>query len=372
MVYLDYLLYIVLIVLLCILINNLVIDMNKEGFSHKGQAVLASTKPYESVIKSAEYGYFDPDSWTDVSGFVISKFKKTSVVDAKPMLDKIIKKGTKEIIISNETFGIVDPAPGMTKYLIIHFKKPDVTVSDAAYQVPDYRQYPDSLFGNPDRARMMKSLSGAYMWIEADTMSLKFGNYSTDSFWIKTTQSLYKIAELFAKIVILYPYKFIRNFMVTFGNVISFKLPNLFKRLGDVFKRFINSLIRIAKDIFKKVFGLVKTVFKKIISIIKDIPGFLEEIFNFIIDFIEKVVSKTFELLGRIFKSVVKIIKTIITLPLMIFDILGKLLDFILNLIQMIIELPISMLNMILAFQEILMDIMNKSPTIPFLDMFFK
>jgi phage-related protein len=353
-------------------VDNNKLHMKKEGFSHKGKSVLVSSKKVESTIKSAEYGYLEPGSWTDVSGFVTNKFKKTSILNVKPILDALINKGTKEIVIANNTFDVVDPAPGKTKFLIIHFKKPDVNISDAAFKFPDYSQFPVASLGGPDRARMYKALTGAYIWMEGASMSLKFANYTPDPFLLKRSEEVYKFADTFAMSVLMYPYTIIRNFTMGTGDTVSYKLPNLFKGIGEAVKKFIKSLFGIVKGIFQKIFGFIKKGFKKLFSILKDIPGFLSDVFNFIIDFIEKVVTKVFNLIGRIFSSVVDIVKAILTLPMMIFDIIEKVLDFIINLIQMIIALPISILNMILAFQGILMDIMKKTPTIPFLDMFFK
>jgi hypothetical protein len=56
---------------------------------------------------------------------------------------------------------------------------------------------------------------------------------------------------------------------------------------------------------------------------------------------------------------------------LMIFDIINSIITLFVNLITMLIKLPISILNMVIGFQKIIMDIMTKSPKIPFLDMFF-
>ena len=73
MLYLDYLLYIVIIIFLIVLINK-VLD-KKEGFVHKGEGVVYTPKEYSSVIKSAVYGTF-------ING-------PKDCIDVKPILDKL-------------------------------------------------------------------------------------------------------------------------------------------------------------------------------------------------------------------------------------------------------------------------------------------
>jgi hypothetical protein len=55
-----------------------------------------------------------------------------------------------------------------------------------------------------------------------------------------------------------------------------------------------------------------------------------------------------------------------------LFDILNQLVDVIMNLFTILINIPTAALNMIIGFQEIMIDVMSKTPTIPFMNMFFK
>jgi phage-related protein len=341
MLYLDYILYIIIIILLYIFVNR-IINTNddgktKEGFEHEGKGKVSVTQGRPSEIEYAEYVYFDKATFS------------TKNMDVKSILDQLIVKKTDSIIVGPEAFGLFENDQSAEyDYLVIKFKNPYTQVKDGNTEAND----------------------GVWWWSKGDSVSLKFGNGSPDPTWFKIVKALYKVADLLAILILDNPNKMISNIVTL--NLFGFSLPNFAAKIGDVIKKFIKNLIKVAKNIFKKVFGWVKTAFKKIVSILKDLPGFLSGIFDYIINFIITAVDKTFALIERLFKSVVKIIKTIINLPLKIFDILGKLVDIIINLFIMIINLPITILNMIIAFQEIGMDIMNKTPTIPFLNMFFQ
>ena len=327
MLYLDYILYIIIIILLYIFANKIIKtyedDKTKEGFEHEGKGKVSVTQGKPSQIEYAEFIHFSTDTFS------------MEFMDVKPLLDELIAKKTDSIIVGPETFGLYEnDHSDKYDYLIIKFKNPYTEVKD----------------GNSES-------NGIWWWCKGDSVSLKFGNGEPDPFWLKMVKTLYKIADLLAIVILDNPNQMISQ-VVTL-NLFGFSFPKFAAKIGDVIKKFIKSLIKIAKRIIKKIFGWVKTAFKKIISILKDLPGFLSGIFDYIIDFIITAVDKTFALIDRLWKSLIKIIKTIINLPLKIFDILGKLVDIIINIFIMLINLPISILNMIIAFQEIGMDIMN-------------
>jgi hypothetical protein len=330
MVYLDFLLFTIIIILLCFLFNRWVDkqkNQKKEGFSHKGQSFLASTVKVESVIKSAEYGNFG-EGWSEVSGWDTSQFKRTGVVDVKDALDKLIKKGTKEIVATNEAFGIVDPSPGKDKYLVIKFNKPSIVVSDARMQIPDYTQY--------RHLRQLHSLSNGYVWMEGDSVSLKFGNYEAEPFWVTVVKALYKIADLIAMIVIY------------------------------------DQMMKVAQSILKQMFRWWKWGFDQWVAIIKDLPGFFKEQFANLINFIQDAITNIFSVFETFFNLFMTIFNTLIQLPMQIFSMLEQIGTVIANLFTILINIPTAALNMIISGQEIMLDIMNKTPTIPFMDMFFQ
>jgi hypothetical protein len=66
------------------------------------------------------------------------------------------------------------------------------------------------------------------------------------------------------------------------------------------------------------------------------------------------------------------IFNTLIQLPMQIFSMLEQIGTVIANLFTILINIPTAALNMIISGQEIMLDIMNKTPTIPFMDMFFQ
>ena len=59
-------------------------------------------------------------------------------------------------------------------------------------------------------------------------------------------------------------------------------------------------------------------------------------------------------------------------LPLMIFDILNQLIDIIVNTAMMIIKLPSKILDVVINLQDQGLSLMDKSFSIPFMDLFFK
>lgn len=355
MVYLDYILYIIIIVLSCILINKVCDKNRKEGFEHKGESIIASTKKIESVIQSAEYGYFD--EWSEVSGFNTSKFKRTNVVDVKKALDNIIQKKTKEIVVGPAAFDIIDPAPGKANFLIVKFSKP-VIVTDAILQMPYY---------GPEYGKALQSLGGAYVWMDGSSMSLKFANYQPDPFWFTSGQAFYKIAELFAYITIKMPYQFLKqisNLCITFFE----NIRNIFAPIFD----FIEQMKKIAEKVIRYYFDVVKWGLEQFIAVIKDIPGFLKSQFNNFLNFIQDVLTKTFDLLQMFFDLFMKIFNTLIRLPMQLFSMLEQLGTVFANLFTILINIPTAALNMVIAFQTITIDAMAKTPTIPFMDMFLK
>jgi hypothetical protein len=80
---------------------------------------------------------------------------------------------------------------------------------------------------------------------------------------------------------------------------------------------------------------------------------------------------KTFDLLKKFFDIATKIFFAIIKLPLTIFDMVDQLGTVFVNLFMIIINIPTAFLNMIIGFQDIMLQIMQQNPKIPFLDMFF-
>lgn len=346
LLHLDYIFYIILILLIGFLIHK---EMNttEEGFEHIGKASVATqyNTNQTSPIKSAYYGYVDNDN-------------KIKLIDVKAALDQLILKRTDSILVTHSTFGLSDPNQEMDKYLFVQFTDPYINITDALGQHPDYGARASLTY---------KKLSNAWVWEESDTMSLKFSRKVSDPFWITMTASFYKIADLFAYVVIKMPYQFL-NQLVVVGVQFLQNFRNIFKPMFE----FMRQMRAIAKNIFNTIFNQFKKLFKKFVSIMKDIPGFLKEIFDNIIDFLQVAVTKTFGLLKKLFDMIKTIFWTIIKLPMKLFDIVGQLGDVLMNLFTIIINIPTAALNMIIGFQEIMIDIMSKTPTIPFMNMFFK
>ncbi len=328
--------------------------MTTEGFSHTGNADVAEQYKTDtkSVIKAARYGSWN--KWTTASGF-------TETIDVKPILDQLIKKRTSSIVVSDYTFGLkTDISPGNNKYLLIQFIDPTMKAVDAKNPTPT--NVPES----EDPRKMWQPWNGAWTWDENASVSLKFGT-GANPFWLTMVESFYNIADLFAIIVIKMPYKMLSQ-IIAIGVQFLQNLRNILKPI----LKFVEQMKKIVKKIFDTIFKQIKKVVKKIISIMKDLPGFIKEMFDKIIDIIETAVTKTFEMLKKVFDVLKKIFWTIIKLPMQLFDILNQLVDVIMNLFMILIGLPTAALNMIIGFQEIMLDIMSKTPTIPFMNMFFK
>ena len=351
LLHLDYIFYIILILLLGFLINK---EMTTEGFDHTGKADVAAQYKTDttSVIKAARYGGWN--KWTTASGF-------TDTIDVKPILDQLIKKRTSSIVVSDYTFGLkTDISPGNNKYLLIQFVDPTMNAIDAKNPTPT--NVPKS----EDPRKMWQPWNGAWTWDESASMSLKFGT-GANPFWLTMVESFYNIADLFAIIVIKMPYKMLSQ-IVALGVQFLQNLRNILKPILD----FMRQMRKIAKGIFDTIFKQIKKVFKKIMAILKDLPGFIKEMFDNVIDIIQTAVTKTFEMLKKVFDVIKKIFWTIIKLPIQLFDIVNQLVDVIMNLFMILIGLPTAALNMIIGFQEIMIDVMSKTPTIPFMNMFFK
>jgi hypothetical protein len=356
--YLDYILYIIIIILLCILIGKNINTI--EGFEHKGKSFMPPKKKPKSFIKTAQYG-----SVKSLIASLENDTKWKGMIDVKPILDDLILGGASSTIVSNITFGgVSDDEEASDKILLIKFTNPTIKPSDAYSKIP-----PSDGFFAP--------YGNSWYWRESDSVTLNFDPGDPSPFWFTMSKTFYKIAELMAAMLIQGPY----NIISTIGGIPSIvgssigssvNTPNNKKsKIMQPFKYFFGSLWSIIKGIFMKIFGWFKWCFLKLLSVIGDIPRFLTSIFTGIISFITTVVTKTFDLISTLFNALISILKAILQIPLMIFDILDKLISMFLNLITMIIQFPITILNMTVGFQKIILDIMTKTPKIPFLDMFF-
>jgi hypothetical protein len=342
MLYLDTLLYIIIIIiLLCIIANRIAKKKEKEGFEHKGKGTVYTKKNTKSVIKSAVYGSF-------ING-------PKDCVDVKPIIDKLISTATDSLVVSHNTFKINDPASGEQKYLIINFTTTSITVSDAKYKMPD------------DLPVEWEKYKYGWVYYEGDSVSLKYGNGDPTPTWLTMLSAIYKIADLFAYVVIRMPYKFI-NQAVDLG-------INLIENFKDIFApiiNFYNQMMAIARSIIKQLYKVFKSFFDQWLAIVKDIPGFLKAQFNNMINMIQDMVTKSFAFFEKIFNILMTIFDALIKLPMMLFDILNQLTEVFVNIFMIILNIPTAALNMIIGMQNIMLDIMTKTPTIPFMDLFFK
>jgi len=346
MLYLDYILYIIIIILLCILIKKNY--DSKEGFDHNGKGIVPKPKKtYTSVIKSARYGGFK--EWTG------RRYKDT--IDVKEILEKLINKGESSLLVSGNNFGqTVDIPPGNENFLVIQFTDPTIKVSDSRGQNSDLSGMNDQKYDD---------LTLGWTWKEGDSISLKFVS-SVNPFWLTAAESLYKIADLFAYIVIRAPYRFIKQ---TVDLAIKFvkNFQEIFKPILD----FIKQMKNIAKDIFHQMYKIWKNLFDQWLAIVKDIPKFLRDMFNTFVDFMQTAVTKTFEIFKKFYDVFLTVFNTLIQLPITIFDIISQLTTVFTNLFLTIVKIPTTALNMTISLQNTLLDVMDKEPQIPFLNSFF-
>lgn len=346
MLYLDYILYIIIIILLCILIKKNY--DSKEGFDHNGKGIVPKPKKtYTSVIKSARYGGFK--EWTG------RRYKDT--IDVKEILEKLINKGESSLLVSGNNFGqTVDISPGNDNFLVIQFTDPTIKVSDSRGQNSDFSGMNDQKYDD---------LTLGWTWKEGDSISLKFVS-SVNPFWLTAVESLYKIADLFAYIVIRAPYRFIKQ---TVDLAIKFvkNFQEIFKPILD----FIKQMKNIVKNIIEQIYKIWKNLFDQWLAVMKDIPKFLKTLFNSFVDFMQTAITKTFEVFKKLYDVFMDIFEKILELPITIFDIIDKMTTVFMNLFLTIIKIPTTALNMTISLQETLLDTMDKDPKIPFLDKFF-
>jgi phage-related protein len=342
MLYLDSLLYIIIIILLCILVNKIV--NKKEGFEHKGKSQVYTKKNTTSVIKSAVYGSF-------ING-------PKDCIDVKPILDKLISTATESMVVSQNTLDKENRTGDdkEQKYLIINFTTTAITLSDAIMRMP-----------REGLTNGFEIYADGWLFIEGGSVSLKFGNGDPTPAWLRMSAAMYKIAELFAYIIIRMPYKFITQ-LVDAG--IAF-VENFKDILAPIIS-FYNQMMAIARSVIKQLYKVFKGLFDQYIAIIKDIPGFLKAQFKNMINFIQDAVTKTFSFLQKIFDIAMTIFNALIQIPMTLFDILDQLTDVFVNVFLILLNIPTSALNMVIGMQKIMLDIMNKTPTIPFMNLFFQ
>lgn len=125
---------------------------------------------------------------------------------------------------------------------------------------------------------------------------------------------------------------------------------------------------RIFMKFYNRFMGFVKRGFK----ILRNLPGFLEFMFKKVIDMIADLAEKLFETLEKLFGVIETIINLVMELPLMLFDILNQLIDILVNTAMMLIKIPGKILDVIINLQDQGLSLMDKSFSIPFMDLFFK
>jgi phage-related protein len=184
---------------------------------------------------------------------------------------------------------------------------------------------------------------------------------------ITATKTSYNIADLVARIVIHMPYEFLSKGL-SMGMDFTANLNDIITPM----KEFVKEMFNIVKSLVRQMFDMWLSYVKQGFGIMRNLPGFMRSQSKTLVNFIKKVITKSIELVMRIFNSLKSVFNMILEIPLMIFSILGKLVDIIINVITMIIKFPEFILNMIMGMQQIGLDIMSKTPTIPFLNMFFK
>lgn len=340
MLYLDYILYLTIAILSFILIKKIGDKKAKEGFDHKGKGYVYTKPDTKSVIKSAVYGSF-------IDG-------PKDCVDVKPVLDKLISAATSSMVVSHYTFGVNDPASGAPKYLIINFTTTAITVSDALMQLTNMTD-------------AWLPYNFGWVYTEGDSVSLDFGKGDPTPAWLKMAEAMYKIADLFAYMVIRMPYKFVNDLVETGVNFVE-----NFKDIFAPIMKFYDQMMAIARSVITQMYKFGKSLFDQWLAIVRDIPGFLKAQFNNMINLLQDGVTKGFALFEKLFDIGMTIFNALIQLPMMLFDILDQLTDIGINMFMMIMQLPTSGLNMIIGMQDVMMDLMKKTPTIPFTNLFFK
>ena len=358
MLYLDYILFIIVITLFIIFMNKFFKGKSKEGFgdndkpfTHKGRAFLAETKKKASVIKSARYGSGLSLAKSPMPGIDGKWFRST---DVKPILDRLLANNTKTIVVSSAIFE-KDPAPDENKVLVVKFSDGTTLASDAR------KHEKVSIYKN------MEALSDGWIWKDGDVMSLKFVNGAPDTFWMIMVKNMYKVADLFAYMVIRMPYKFLDN-LVEMGIELMQNYKELLKPLFD----FIDQMQCMARNMIKYGFAWVKWGYKRGRQIMKNLPKFIKKQLDRIIQIIQDMITNIFELIEPLIEILAIIIDTIIDIPNIIFKIITQLVTMLSNIVIMLIKLPQSLLAMIISFQEIGLSMMEKTPTIPFLDLFLQ
>ena len=131
-------------------------------------------------------------------------------------------------------------------------------------------------------------------------------------------------------------------------------------------------MMSIARSIIRQLYNVFKGLFDQFMAIVKDVPAFLKAQFNNMINFIQDAVTKSFSFFQKIFDIAMTIFNALIQIPMMFFDILDQLTDVFVNIFLIILNIPTSALNMVIGMQNIMLDVMNKTPTIPFMNLFFQ
>lgn len=195
----------------------------------------------------------------------------------------------------------------------------------------------------------------------------KEGKEKPDSNMIIATKISYKTAEQVAYILIKMPYQFLAKLML--------RLSDFMENLNDLIvpiKKFIKKMFELGKRIFMKFYNRFMGFVKRGFKILRNLPAFLEFMFKKVIDMIADMAEKLFETLENLFGVIETLINLIMELPLMIFDILNQLIDIIVNTAMMIIKLPGKILDVVINLQDQGLSLMDKSFSIPFMDLFFK
>jgi phage-related protein len=172
---------------------------------------------------------------------------------------------------------------------------------------------------------------------------------------VTTVKTSYKIAELFAFMIIRKPWEILSQGITI---IIDF-VKNLNEILQPI-KDFIQQMFNIFKKIVKQIYNQFAKGFKQIFTILRNMPAFIKKYANIAINFMNKLITQLISILEQFIDVIKTVVNAILELPNMFFNIISQATTFGLKSFTMAMKIPEAGLKFGINIQDKIINFMDK------------
>jgi phage-related protein len=187
----------------------------------------------------------------------------------------------------------------------------------------------------------------------------------SDSQFVLTIKTFYRIAADIAIILIKMPYKFLSQGLTLIIQLIN----NINETLKPMFA-FINQMLKIVQRVAKQFYNIFMKIFKQVFNILRNLPDFIKKYATIAINFINQMVNQVIDMLTSFFDLFQNVLDRILEIPQKFFSIMSQMTTVFFNMFNMMMDIPEKGLDMAIGFQDTLIGMMDRPLKIPFADQF--